>query len=160
MEQVKYEKVFIGSDHAGYDMKELLKKHLQDQNLTVEDVGTYSSDRCDYPDYAVKLSEGLLKAGTDKNIGVVVCGSGIGVSIAANKVKGVRCGLCHDEYTAKKSRSEDHCNIVALGGRVVGPELAKKIVDTFLTTKPSEQDESYKKRMEKIAQIEEDNLRN
>lgn len=153
------EKVFIGADHAGYELKEILKKHLENYKVAVEDLGPYSTDKVDYPDYAVKVAQAVVKAGDDnKNLGVLVCGSGIGISIAANKVKGVRCGLCHDHYTALMSRSKDYCNVVAVGGRVIGPEVAKQIVDVYLTTKP-ETDESYKRRVEKLAEIEKENLK-
>jgi len=150
--------IYIGSDHAGYDLKEILKKHLESKKYKVEDVGTYSSDRCDYPDYAAELCKKLTAKGdSEKNLGVLVCGSGVGISIAANKFKGIRCALCHDSYTAQMAKSKDHCNVIALGGRVTGSEVAKQCLDVFLES-PFEDDPAYLARVQKIKDIEEANL--
>ena len=159
MEGPTIEKIFIGSDHAGLGHKEMLKQHLQNRNYTIEDVGTYSLDSCDYPDYATKLAQGVAKANDDNTVGILVCGTGIGISMTANKTPGVRCGLCHDTYTAEMARAKERCNVVALGERTVGKEVAKQIVDTFLDTPLVPMDEVFKKRLEKLAQIEKENLK-
>jgi len=132
--------VIIGSDHGGFEMKEMLKMYLEKQHgATVVDVGTYSTDSCDYPDVAKTLGKQVLEKTTgsdDTNaMGILVCGTGIGISIAANKIQGVRCALCHDHFTATMSRRHNNANVLALGGRTTGTEIAKQIVDVFLTEK-------------------------
>lgn len=124
--------VVVGSDHGGFDLKVQLVEHLKSKGISVEDVGCHSATRCDYPDIAAVAG----KAVADRNFGkgILVCGSGIGISIAANKVPGVRCALLHDHYGAVMSRRHNNANMMALGGRVTGVEVAKEIVDAFLTT--------------------------
>ena len=123
--------VYIGSDHAGFPLKEIIRKHLEERGMAVEDCGTYSADRCDYPDFAEKVARKVVASGSK---GVLVCGSGIGISIAANKVAGVRCALCHDHYTAVMCRRHNDANIVALGARVIGSDVALDLVDAFFAT--------------------------
>ena len=124
--------VVIGSDHGGFDLKVQLVEHLKSKGITVKDVGCHSATRCDYPDIA-SLAGKAVADGTFQK-GIVVCGSGIGISIAANKVPGVRCALLHDHYGAVMCRRHNNANMMALGGRVTGVEVAKEIVDAFLTT--------------------------
>ena len=145
-------KIFIASDHAGYDLKGILKEHLASQKYDVEDLGTNDGKTpVDYPDYAKILCEKVL-ANPDSR-GVLVCGSGIGISIAANKVKGIRCGLCHDYYTAVTSREHNDCNVVAIGARVTGIDVAKQIVDVFLKTKFLTDQPRHVKRVEKLNEL-------
>ncbi|RKP22221.1 Ribose/Galactose isomerase-domain-containing protein, partial [Syncephalis pseudoplumigaleata] len=120
---------------AGYDLKQELIAYLRSQNKTVVDVGCHTKERVDYPDYAPLVAEQVLDtSASPKNAGVLVCGSGIGISIAANKINGIRCGLCHDHYDARMTRKHNDANVLALGGRTTGVEVAKEIVDTFLAT--------------------------
>lgn len=151
--------IVLGCDHGGYDLKETLKQYLEQNNYKVEDVGSYTPDRVDYPDYAAKVCEGVQKAGPD-GTGVVVCGSGIGISIAANKFKGIRCGLANDYYAALQCRQKDNCNVLSLGCRVIGEETAKLITKTFLETPFDANNAEYNKRMEKLKEIEEKYLKN
>ncbi|KAI9142549.1 Ribose/Galactose isomerase-domain-containing protein [Paraphysoderma sedebokerense] len=139
------QKIIIGSDHAGFDMKQQIVAHLKQKfdkegcnvHIEIDDAGCNNPERCDYPVYGSKVAS---KVSTDPNVsipfvmGIVVCGSGIGISIAANKVKGVRCALCHDYYTAKMSRQHNNANILAIGGRVTGIEVAKEMVEVFIST--------------------------
>lgn len=121
--------IVIGSDHAGFPMKEELKSYLQDQGIDVLDVGTKSLDSCDYPVYAQALCKEVLA----RNIlGILVCGSGIGMSMTANKVAGIRAALCTNEYLARMTRKHNNANVLCLGGRVLGIDLARAIVDEFL----------------------------
>ena len=126
--------IFIAADHGGFELKNHLVKHLEATSRHVIDLGTHSTASVDYPDYASLVAEKVLLPTTPPNVGILVCGSGIGISIAANKIKGIRCGLCHDHYTAVMTRRHNNANVLALGGRVVGVEVAKEIVDAFLET--------------------------
>ena len=146
-------KYIIGCDHAGFDMKEVIKNYLLCKNIDVEDTGVYTADRCDYPDLAVKLSVEVVKS--KNNRGILVCGSGIGISIAANKIKGIRCGLVHDNYSVKNALEKEYCNVIALGGRVIGNKLALSIVDVFLSQGEFVEDEAFKEKMKIIATFEE-----
>ncbi len=125
--------VAIGSDHGGFDYKESIIKHLKANNINVIDVGTYSKESCDYPVFAKKVAEKILSKEADK--GILICGTGIGMSIAANKIKGIRAALCHDTFSAKATRAHNNSNILCLGQRVIGKYLALDIVDLFLSTK-------------------------
>lgn len=150
--------IYIGCDHAGFELKEVLKKYLLAKSYKLEDVGCYSLDRVDYPDYAAKVCSGVQKDDF-KSIGIVVCGSGIGISIATNKFKGIRCACCNDYYAALMSRKKDDCNVLALGARIIGEEKAKIITDAFLETEFEEDNYEHQKRLEKIKEIEEKYLR-
>ncbi len=129
-----FEEVLIASDHAGFDLKQVIKDFLKEKNIKVEDLGTYTKESCDYPVYARKLCKELLKREKEgkKVCGILLCGTGIGMSIQANRFKGIRATLCSTEYTAKMSRRHNNANVLCLGGRVLGPELAKAIVKDFL----------------------------
>ncbi len=123
-------KIAIGADHGGYSLKEVLKKHLLDNGHEVLDVGTHDTESCNYPVYAEKVAY-AVKDG-DAALGVLVCGTGIGMSIAANKVKGIRAAAVSDCFTAQATREHNDSNILCLGERTVGPGLAMRIVDTWL----------------------------
>src|SRR6202521_1859893 len=123
-------RIVVGSDHAGFRAKETIKKYLEGAGYRVEDVGAHSEESVDYPDYAKAVGE-RVAAGSD-SLGVVVCGAGSGVSIAANKVEGVRAALAHDSLTARRAREHNDANVLALGGKVVGEDEAIAIVQEFL----------------------------
>ena len=120
----------IGSDHGGYALKQEIMKHLSERGIAYRDYGTYSEESCDYPDYGAAVGRAVASGECER--GIVVCGTGIGISIAANKVRGVRCALCGDCFSAQMAREHNDANVLALGARVLGAGLALKIVDTFL----------------------------
>ena len=124
--------IAIGSDHGGFALKQEIMKHLEDRKLEYIDFGTYSSDSCDYPQYGAAVGRAVADGSCER--GILICGTGIGISISANKIHGVRAALCGDCFSAEMTRRHNDANIVALGARVVGPGLALKIVDTFLDT--------------------------
>ncbi|MBQ2812646.1 MAG: ribose 5-phosphate isomerase B [Clostridia bacterium] len=123
-------KIAIGSDHVGYAMKNELKAYLEDKGHTVTDLGTHSEERTDYPVYGKAVAKAVT--GNDAQLGIVVCGTGVGISIAANKTWGVRAVVCSEPYSAMLSRQHNNTNVLAIGARVVGIELAKMIVDAWL----------------------------
>lgn len=125
-------KIAVASDHGGYLLKETVKKHLEDRGIEVLDLGTHSEESVDYPVYGKLCGETVANGGAD--LGVVCCGTGIGISIAANKVKGIRCGLCTSVEMAHLTKKHNNANILALGGRTTAPELALAIVDEWLDT--------------------------
>lgn len=127
-------KIAMASDHGGFTLKEQLRQYVEAKGHTVVDLGCYSTDRADYPDYGIACGETVVKGEADR--GIVVCGTGIGISIAANKVKGVRCALCTDPVMARLCREHNDANVLSLGERILGIELAKGIVDAFLETEP------------------------
>lgn len=141
--------IALGSDHGGYELKQEVKKHLDELGIAYRDYGCDSTEATDYPVYAKKVANAIVNGECEK--GILICGTGIGISIAANKVKGIRCALCSDCFSAEATRLHNDANILAMGGRVVGPGLALKITDTFLNT-PFSGDERHVRR---IAQIEE-----
>ncbi len=125
-------KIAIGNDHAAVELKNIIKEHLEAKGYEVINVGTDTNDSCDYPAYGEKV--GRLVASGEAEAGVLICGTGVGISIAANKVKGVRACVCSEPYTAKLSKMHNNSNIIAFGARVVGSEMAKMITDTWLET--------------------------
>ncbi|MFU0825970.1 MAG: Ribose-5-phosphate isomerase B [Lachnoclostridium sp.] len=139
--------IAIGSDHGGYDLKNEIIKHLKERNIEVKDYGTYTKESCDYPIYAKKVANAVLSG--ECKFGILICGTGIGISIAANRIKGIRAALCHDCYSAEATRSHNNANILALGGRVIGVGHALKIVDTFLDT-PFSNEERHIRRINLI----------
>jgi ribose 5-phosphate isomerase B len=143
-------KIAIGSDHAGYELKEHLVTELRDQYEFV-DVGTNSHDSVDYPDYAVKVGQMVVQKNVD--FGILICGTGIGMSVAANKVEGVRAALAFDLYTAMQSRRHVDANILVLGALVTGKGLAEEIVKAWLQT-PFESGDRHTRRIEKIRRLE------
>ncbi|WP_316788999.1 ribose 5-phosphate isomerase B [Pedobacter frigoris] len=148
-------KVIIGSDHAGFQYKEILIDVMQQNGYEVIDKGTYNQQPTDYPDHAADVALALLNKEGER--GILICGSSVGVSIAANKFKGIRAGVCHDTYSAHQSVEHDDVNILCLGERVVGIELAKDIVFSFLKAEFSNE-ERHVKRLEKIKAIEDNEL--
>ena len=139
-------KIIIASDHAGYKLKEELKEYLKELGHETEDLGTNSEQPVDYPDYGYKAAKQASDSG-DK--GILLCGSGIGMSIVANKVKGIRAALCHNEYTAKAARQHNDANILCLGARDIDTETAKKITKIFLETEVSSE-ARHKRRISEI----------
>lgn len=137
----------IGSDHGGFALKEAIKKHLEERGLEYKDFGTYSSASCDYPVYGRAVAKAV--AAGECQLGILICGTGIGISITANKVPGVRAALCSDCFSAAATREHNNANILALGARVLGEGLALKIVDTFLDT-PFSNDERHIRRISMI----------
>lgn len=139
--------VAIGCDHGGFLLKEEILRHLLKRGIEVKDFGTYSEDSVDYPDYAKAVAKSVAEGKYEK--GILICGTGIGISITANKIKGIRCALCHDTFSAKATREHNDANILAMGARVIGVGLALDIVDIFLDTAFSE-DERHLRRINKI----------
>ncbi len=125
-------KIAIAADHGGYKLKEEIKPYIESLGHTVTDLGTYSEDSVDYPDYAATCARAVVSGEMDR--GIVICGTGIGISIAANKIKGVRCGLCTDPVMARLTREHNDANMLAMGARIIGGELARGIVKVFLET--------------------------
>ncbi len=124
--------IALGSDQGGYGLKQEVIKHLEEKGMEYKDYGSYDEKSCDYPVYAKKVANAIVAGECDR--GILICGTGIGISIAANKVKGIRAALCHDTFSAQATREHNDANILAMGARVIGPGLALKIVDTFLET--------------------------
>ena len=143
--------IALGCDHGGYELLQEVKSHLDERGLEYKDFGTYSTDSVDYPDYASKVARAVQSGECER--GIIICGTGIGVSIVANKFKGIRAALCGDCFSAEATRQHNDANILTMGARVTGPGLALKIVDTFLDT-PFSGDERHVRRIAKIAQIE------
>ena len=143
-------RIVVGSDHGGYELKEAVKTWLADWGHEVVDVGADSRDSCDYPDYAAKAAQMIVAGEAER--GILVCGTGIGVSITANKVRGIRCALCTDSYMAMMSRAHNNANMLAMGARVIGPGLAEAIVKTWLET-PFEGGR-HQRRLDKIHALE------
>lgn len=125
-------KIAIGSDHGGYALKETIKTYLDSRNIPYEDFGTHSTDSCDYPVFGKAAAEAVADGRCDK--GIVICTTGIGISITANKVKGIRCALCADPLSAEMTRRHNDANMLAMGAGIVGPNLAERIVEVFLNT--------------------------
>ncbi|SNR83567.1 ribose 5-phosphate isomerase B [Desulfurobacterium atlanticum] len=143
-------KIALASDHGGYRLKETIKKFLEEENIEYIDFGTNSEESVDYPDFALKAAESIVKEETDR--GIFICGTGIGISIAANKVPGIRAALCYNIFAAEMSRRHNNANVLALGGRVIGDELAKAIVKKWLET-PFDGGR-HERRINKISEIE------
>ncbi len=125
-------RVAIGSDHAGYPLKEEVANALREDGYDIEDLGTYSTESCDYPDIAVAVAREVAAGRFDR--GILICGTGIGVTITANKVKGIRAAAVSDTYSARMARAHNNANVLGMGGRVVGPGLAHEIAEAFLQT--------------------------
>lgn len=124
-------KIAIGSDHGGYDLKEQVKTWLQEMGHEVEDFGCHGKESCDYPDFGAAAAQAVASGQCEK--GVVICTTGIGISMTANKVKGVRCALCGDPWSAEMTRRHNDANMLAMGAGVVGPQLARQILEAFFT---------------------------
>ena len=145
-------KVAIGCDHGALDLKNAVIKHLEKKGIEVKDFGTYTPDSCDYPDFAAPAAQAVASGECDK--GIVLCTTGIGVSITANKVKGIRCALLSDVMSARMTREHNDTNMMAIGAGVVGPMLALEIVDTWLGTRFSHE-ERHQRRIDKMMALEE-----
>ena len=126
-------KIGIGNDHTAFDLKNIIKAHLEEQGYEVVDYGAYSSERCNYPEFGEKVARAIVAG--EVELGVLICGTGVGISLSANKVKGIRAGVCSEPYTAQLVRRHNNAQIIAFGARVVGDEMAKMIVDEFLNAK-------------------------
>ena len=144
------DRIAIASDHAGYELKKNILRFLRDSGVAVEDLGPHNSDSVDYPDYGIKVTEAVTKKGMER--GIIICGTGIGMSIVVNRFPGARGALCGDVYTAKLCREHNDSNILILGGRVVGVGLANEIVNTWMKT-PFEGGR-HKRRLDKIDNID------
>ncbi len=144
-------KIAIACDHAALNLKNMVVDNLKAQGYEVTDFGIYENASVDYPDYAIKVAESVASKEADK--GILICGTGIGMSMAANKVKGVRCALCSDTFSAHATREHNDANVLAFGERVVGAGLALDIVNTFLST-PFSGDARHQRRIDKITAIE------
>jgi RpiB/LacA/LacB family sugar-phosphate isomerase len=145
-------RIVIGSDHAGFPLKEDLTAYIRQLGHQVVDVGTHGTEAVDYPDYAEALSRALLDGQAER--GVLICGSGVGASVAANKLPGIRAGLCHDTYSAHQGVEHDDMNVLVLGGRVIGPELARELVTAYLGATFTGE-ERHRRRLQKIYALEE-----
>ena len=143
-------KITIGSDHGAVELKDAVKKVLADLKIEFDDVGTFGTDAVDYPDIAEKVCADVVSGKSER--GIVLCGTGIGISIAANKIHGIRCALCNDVYSAKKSREHNDANVLALGGRVLGFGLAEEIVRAWFSA--DFEGGRHERRINKISALE------
>ena len=143
-------KIAIGSDHGGLNLKKEIISYLGSKNIEITDFGTHTEGSCDYPDYALEVAQEV--AAKNFELGILICGTWIGIGIAANKVPGIRAALCHDTFSAHATREHNNANILTLGERVVGVGLALDIVDTFINAKF--QGDRHQKRIDKITEIE------
>ncbi|OPY75429.1 MAG: Ribose-5-phosphate isomerase B [Syntrophorhabdus sp. PtaU1.Bin153] len=143
--------VAVGADHGGFHLKNNLIEFLEDSGVSVHDLGTYSEKPVDYPEFARAVSLEIMKDKADK--GIVICGSGVGVCVAANKFPGIRAAICHDTFSAHQGVEDDNINVLCVGARVIGHELAREIIKTFLSASFS-QAERHKRRLAKVEQIE------
>ena len=137
-------KIAIGCDHGGYTLKLEVVNHLKERGFEVEDLGCDSEQSCDYPIYAKKVTDIVISKKAD--LGILICGTGIGMSMAANKTEGIRAALCHDTFSAEATKEHNNANVLCMGARVIGPGLALKIVDTFIDT-PFSNDERHIRRI-------------
>jgi ribose 5-phosphate isomerase B len=143
-------RIAVGSDHAGYLLKVLLAAHLSEQGHEVDDLGTHSERSVDYPEFGAAVGRAVTEGRAQ--IGLCACGTGMGIAIAANKIPGVRAAVVHDVTTARLARAHNHANVVCMGGRIVGNEVAKEAIDTFLSTAPL--GGRHDRRVEEIAVLE------
>jgi ribose 5-phosphate isomerase B len=144
--------IAIACDHGGFPIKKTIKEYLEAKGYTVIDLGTDSTDKVDYPDYAEKLGLAITSGQAER--GILLCGSGVGASIAANKINGIYAALCHDTYSARQGVQHDNMNVLCLGARVIGPEMAKELVGAFLTANFLSHEERYLRRFNKINKLE------
>ncbi|MDE3136781.1 MAG: ribose 5-phosphate isomerase B [Acidobacteriota bacterium] len=144
-------KIALGSDHAGFDLKQDLLAYLQSLGHTVSDLGVYNDEPADYPDYAEAVGLAVVEKRAER--GLVICGSGVGVSVAANKIPGIRAGNCMDTYSAHQGVEHDDMNVLVLGARVIGTYLARELVQTFLNAQFSGE-ERHRRRLEKVLELE------
>ena len=148
-------RVALGGDHAGFSLKKAVAARLSGRVTELLDCGTHSEESCDYPDFAVAVARQLIEGKADR--GIVVCGSGVGVSVAANKIPGIRAAICHDTYSAHQGVEHDDMNVLCIGGRIIGSELAFEIIDAFLKASYVPQ-ERHARRLAKVLDIEQRGL--
>lgn len=148
-------RIALGGDHAGFSLKQVVAERLRATGASLADCGTNSTESCDYPDFAVAVAKEIVEGRADR--GIVVCGSGVGVSVAANKIPGIRAAVCHDTYSAHQGVEHDDMNVLCIGGRIIGPELAFEIIESFLRARYVPQDR-HARRLEKVLQIEQHGL--
>lgn len=144
-------RIALGSDHAGFELKKFILPLLREKGYEVSDLGTHDTKPVDYPDFAEAVGQAVRDRRAER--GIVICGSGVGASIAANKISGIRAGLCHDTYSAHQGVEHDDMNVLVLGARIIGPELAKEIIFSFLNAQFT-QEERHLRRLEKIKTME------
>ena len=144
-------RIVVGADHRGYEMKDQIAANLKRAGHEVLDVGTHNADSVDYPDYARAIGEALADGRAER--GVLVCGSGVGASIAANKIRGVRAAICHDTYSARQGVEHDDMNVLCLGAGVIDSQLALELVQAYIDARLSGE-ERYRRRLEKVAEME------
>lgn len=149
-------KIALAADHGGFRLKEIIKKFLEQSNVGYEDFGCYDEESCDYIDWGGKAAEKVSK--DEFKRAILICGTGVGMSIIANKFPGVRAVACYDLYATRQSREHNDCNVLVLGGRMTGEDLAKEIVKEWLTTE-LKTEERYKRRLEKIRKLEAKNFK-
>jgi len=150
-------RIAVASDHAGYAIKDDVINIIQAAGHEILDLGTYSQEPVDYPDYAAKLGKAIIEKQADR--GVLICGSGVGACIAANKIKGVYAGICHDTYSAHQGVEHDNMNVLCLGSRIVGIEMVKEILKAYLNAK-FDLEERFIRRFEKIRTLEQNGIHN
>lgn len=148
-------KIAIGTDHGGFNLKPVLKEYLEKKGIEYKDFGCYGPESVDYNEYAIAVSKAVVSGEYD--LGILICGTGIGMSIVANKVKGIRCGHCHDVFSARMTRLHNDANVLAFGERVIGPGLMLDIVEAFIGT-PFSGDERHARRVNKIKALEDESF--
>ena len=141
----------LGADHAGYHLKNIVRSYLQQQGITVRDFGTHTDSPCDYPDFAMMVANAVAQGECD--LGILICGTGVGMSISANKVKGIRAAHAQDPVTARLSRQHNDANVLCMGGRIIGAELAMEIVNAFLNASFTDE-ERHARRVHKVKMLE------
>jgi ribose 5-phosphate isomerase B len=144
-------RIVVGADHAGFELKQILAAYLRDRGHEVIDKGTDSTAAVDYPDFAEAVGKALIDGEAER--AVLICGSGVGASVAANKIPGIRAAVCHDSYSARQGVEHDDMNVLVLGARIIGVELARELVNNFLVAKFSAE-ERHRRRVEKIRALE------
>ena len=144
-------RIALAADHAGFELKERMAAHLKGAGFEVMDLGTGNEEPVDYPDFTLAIGEALREGRAER--GILICGSGVGACVAVNKIKGIRAGLCHDTYSAHQGVEHDDINVLCLGARVIGEELAKELITAFLSAKFTGE-ERHRRRLAKIEEIE------
>jgi ribose 5-phosphate isomerase B len=144
--------IALACDHGGFPIKKTIKEYLEAKGYTVIDLGTESTDKVDYPDYAEKLGLAITSGQAER--GILLCGSGVGASIAANKISGIYAAVCHDTYSARQGVQHDNMNVLCLGARVIGAEMAKELVGAFLSANFLSHEGRYLRRFNKITKLE------
>jgi ribose 5-phosphate isomerase B len=143
--------IALAADHAGFSLKTKIATYLKEAGFEILDLGTHDQECVDYPDFALAIGEALREGRAER--GILICGSGVGACVAANKIKGIRAGLCHDTYSAHQGVEHDDINVLCLGARIIGEELAKELVTAFLSAKFTGE-ERHRRRLDKIEEIE------